>query len=422
MKTHPGRSAALVVAGVLALAGAAAAQLPAEPIGRVEVLPATLGPHWVWASDPLLERIALVDLDRGEMLGMINGGWGITTGVFPSSRPEVYLPETHYSRGSRGVRTDVVTFYDARTLAPTGEVVLPPKRANNVLPSANTALSDDDRFLAIFNMTPATSLSIVDVEHRRFTSEISTPGCALAFAAGSRRFATLCGDGALLLITLDDAGHPTSKRRTAPFFDPIADPVTEKAVRWRDSWVFVSFGGEVYRVDFSGEEPTFEAPWSLLDGVDPEESWQIGGMQHLAIHEPTGRLYSLMHRGGADTHKQAGTEVWIHDLASHERVQRIDLRGPGLTVMGVPLAFGEDWLWPFDGLYGWLVDTLTTYVGVGEIAVTPDDRPLLVTAADYSGSLGVYDALSGELLRRVISGNFATVALQAPWNGMRAEE
>ena len=45
-----------------------------------------------------------------------------------------------------------------------------------------------------------------------------------------------------------------------------------------------------------------------------------------------------------------------------------------------------------------------------------------MTAADYSGSLGVYDALSGELLRRVISGNFATVALQAPWNGMRAEE
>ena len=345
-----------------------------------------------------------------------------TTGVFPRSRPEVYLPETHYSRGSRGVRTDVVTFYDARTLAPTGEVVVPPKRASSVLPSANTALSDDDRFLALFNMTPATSLSIVDVERRRFRSEIATPGCALVYAAGPRRFAMLCGDGALLLVTLDDAGRPVSKRRTAPFFDPITDPVTEKAVRWGDSWVFVSFEGKVHRVDFSGEEPDFETPWSLLDGADPEESWRIGGMQHLAIHEPTGRLYSLMHRGGADTHKQAGTEVWVHDLASHERVQRIELRGPGLTIMGVPLAFGGDWFWPFDGLYGWLVDALTPYIGVGEIAVTPDDRPLLVTAADYSGSLGVYDALSGELLRRVISGNFSTVALQAPWNGMRAKE
>lgn len=422
MKTRAGRTAAVAVAGVLALAGPGSAELPAEPIGRVEILPATLGPHWAWASDPVLRRIALVDLDSGEMLGMINGGWGITTGVFPKNRPEVYLPETHYSRGSRGVRTDVVTFYDARTLAPTGEVVIPPKRAINVLPSANTALSDDDRFLAVFNMTPATSLSIVDVKQQRFTAEVPTPGCALVFTAGPRRFAMLCGDGALLLVSVDDAGLPISKHRTEPFFDPNEDPVTEKAVRWGNSLVFVSFGSEVHRVDLTGEQPVFEAPWSLLTGSDPEDSWRVGGIQHLAVHEPTGRLYSLMHRGGEDTHKQAGTEVWVHDLASHERVQRIELRGPGLTVMGVPLAFGEDWFWPFDGLYGWLVSLLNAYVGVGEIAVTQDDRPLLVTAADYSGSFGVYDALSGNLMRRVTSGNFATVALQTPWNGMRADE
>ncbi len=419
MKT---RTSALVLAGVFALAGAARAQLPVEPVGRVEILPATLGPHWAWASDPVLRRIALVDLDRGEMLGMINGGWGITVGLFARSRPEVYLPETHYSRGSRGERTDVVTFYDARTLAPTGEVVVPPKRAINVLPSANAALSDDDRFLAVFNMTPATSLSIVDVEQRSFAGEIATPGCALVYAAGPRRFAMLCGHGALLLVTLDDAGRVVSKRRTESFFDPLDDPVTEKAVRWGDTWVFVSFEGEVHLVDFSGEEPVFETPWSLLGDAERDDSWRIGGPQHLAVHQPTGRLYSLMHRGGADTHKQPGTEVWVHDLASHERVQRIELGGPGITFMGVPLAFGEDWLWPFDGLYGWLVDTLTADLGIGEIAVTQDERPLLVTAADYSGSLAVYDALSGEFLRRVISGNFATVALQTPWDGMRAGE
>lgn len=416
------RTPALAVAGVFALAGAAPAQLPAEPIGRVEILPATLGPHWAWASDPLLRRIALVDLDRGEMLGMINGGWGITTGLFARSRPEIYLPETHYSRGSRGERTDVVTFYDARTLAPTGEVVVPPKRAINALPSANAALSDDDRFLAVFNMTPATSLSIVDVERRSFAAEVEAPGCALVYAVGARRFAMLCGDGALLLVTLDDMGRAVSKRRTEPFFDPLVDPVTEKAVRWGNRWVFVSFEGAVHPVDFSGEEPVFETPWSLLDDADRKDSWRVGGPQHLAVHQPTGRLYSLMHRGGVDTHKQPGTEVWVHDLASHERVRRIELGGPGITFMGVPLAFGADWLWPFDGLYGWLVDTFTADLGSGEIAVTQDERPLLVAAADYSGSLAVYDALSGEFLRRVISGNFATVALQAPWDGMRAGE
>ena len=47
---------------------------------------------------------------------------------FPSlmparSRPEVYVAESFYSRGTWGVRTDVVTIYDMRILAPTGEIV-----------------------------------------------------------------------------------------------------------------------------------------------------------------------------------------------------------------------------------------------------------------------------------------------------------
>ena len=38
-------------------------------------------------------------------------------------------------------------------------------------------------------------------------------------------------------------------------------------------------------------------------------------MQHLAVHQKSGRLYSLMHQGGPDTHKEPGTELWIYDLA-----------------------------------------------------------------------------------------------------------
>ena len=405
--------------GFFCFAGPTHGELPAEPIGRVETLPATLGPHWVWASDPVLERIALVDLDRGDMLGTVDGGWGFTVGVFPEGRPEIYVPGTYYSRGSRGVRTDVVTFYDAHTLAPNGEVVLPPKRASNVLPSANNALSGNERFLAVFNMTPATSLSIVDVVKRAFVTEIPTPGCALVYTAGPRRFAMLCGDGALLLVSLDETGRLASKRRTERFFDPATDPVTEKAARWGTSWVFVSFEGLAYRVDFSETEPVFETPWSLVSEADREATWKPGGSQHLAVHEASNRLYSVMHRGGRDTHKQPGTEIWVYDLESHERLQRIALRGPGLTVMGVSMAFGEDWIWPFSRLYDWGVGLLTEELGVSIIAVTQDERPLLATTAPYTGGIGVYDALSGEPLRRVISGNFTNVALQAPWNGMK---
>lgn len=401
----------------LALAGVGRAELPVESVGRVETLTPPLGPHWAWASDPILRRISLVDLESGRMLGMVNGGWGITAALFPRDRAELYVPETHYSRGSRGERTDVVTFYDATTLAPVGEAEIPPRRAINALPSANAALSDDERFIAVFNMTPATSLSIVDAERRAFVAEVPTPGCSLAYAAGPRRFASLCADGALLLLELDAAGRALRKQRSAPFFDPLEDPVTEKAVRWGDTWIFVSFEGRVHPVDVSGAQPRFGEVWSLLDADDREASWRIGGTQHLAVHEPTGRLYSLVHQGGPDTHKQAGTELWIHDLASRERLQRIELRSPGFTYSGVPLEFGSDWVWPFDRLYGWLIDTFAAGLGIGQIAVTPDAQPLLVTAGNYSGTIAVYDALTGEFLRRVTTGNMATLALQAPWEG-----
>jgi methylamine dehydrogenase heavy chain len=395
----------------------AQAQLPIETLGHTESLSEPPQAHWVWASDPMLRRMALVDLDRGEMLGMINGGWGITSALFSRERPEIYVPETHYSRGSRGERTDVLTFYDTTSLAPTGEVVLPAKRAINALPSANAALSDDDRFVAVFNMTPATSLSIVDVEQRRFVEEIQTPGCSLAYAAGKRRFAMLCGNGAMLLVTLGPDGHALGKLRSDPFFQPREDPVTEKAVRWGDTWIFVSFEGLAHPVDLSGNEPRFEEPWPLLDDDDRADSWRVGGMQHLAVHGPRNRLYSLVHRGGSGTHKDPGTELWIYDLSTRQRVQRIELRSAGFTFMGVPLEFGQRWIWPFNRLHGWLIDTFAAGLGIGEIVVTRDDRPLLVTGANFSGSLAVYDGVSGEFLRRINTGNLATLALQAPWGG-----
>jgi methylamine dehydrogenase heavy chain len=402
-----------IVCAVL-LASTARADLPVEATGAVEVLPARLGPHWAWASDAVLRRIALVDLESGRTLGMIDGGFGVPSGLFPTRRREIYLPETHYSRGSRGERTDVVTFYDANTLFPVAEVRIPPGRAINVLSSANAALSDDERFVAVFDYTPATSLSIVDVERRSFAGEIATPGCSLAYAAGPRRFAMLCADGALLTVTLDGSGREAGRQRSQPFFDPVRDPVTEKAVRHGDSWLFVSFEGLVHPVDVSGATPRFGERWSLLGSADRAEGWRIGGQQHLALHGPTGRLYSLVHQGGPDTHKDPGTELWVHDVATRQRVQRITLRSPGFTYLGVPI--GHDWPWPLSRIQDWLI-AVVPELGIGSVAVTQDDRPLLVTGSNFSGSLAVYDGLSGEFLRRVAPGNMTTLGLQTPWTG-----
>jgi methylamine dehydrogenase heavy chain len=390
------------------LASPAWADLPVEETGRVEVLSQPAAAHWVWASDAILRRSALVDLESGRMLGMLNGGFGITLALFSPARGEIYVPETHYSRGSRGERADVLTIYDATTLAPLGEVGLPPRRAINALPSANAALSDDGRFAAIFNQVPGTSLSLVDLEARTFVAEVPTPGCSLVYGAGPRRFALVCGDGSLLTLRVGEA-EPT-KRRSRPFFDPETDPVTEKAVRIGDEWLFVSFEGRVHPVDVSGEEPRFGEPWSLLDDADRADSWRIGGSQHLAVHVASRRLYSLVHQGGPDTHKEAGSELWVYDLATRARVDRIELRNPGLSFLGEPIEPGGGWLW------GWLLDTFLG-AGIDTIAVTQDAEPLLVTGSGFSGGLALYDARSGEFLRRVYSGNLTTVALQAPFSG-----
>jgi methylamine dehydrogenase heavy chain len=98
-----------------------------------------------------------------------------------------------------------------------------------------------------------TSLSIVDVRERRFVTEVQTPGCSLVYTAGPRRFFMLCANGGALTVTLDDAGQATVAR-VQPFFDPQKDPLTEKAVRRGNEWLFVSFDGMVQPVDVSGAE------------------------------------------------------------------------------------------------------------------------------------------------------------------------
>jgi len=401
----------------LALLAAAAGAL-AVPAGADEIpwqslsLPAEPGPHWLWVGDELLHRSALFDADTGALLGMVPGGRGIIAPSRSRDGRELYLPSTYYSRGTRGARTDVVTILDASSLRTLGEVVIPPKRSEHTSWAAGSALSDDGRFLAVFNQTPASSLSIVDVAERRLAGEIETPGCGLVYAAGPRRFLSLCADGSALFVTLDERGGEATKSHGARFFDATADPVTEKAVRHGDTWLFVSFEGYVHPLDVSGAEPRSGERWSLLDAPQREQGWRIGGMQPFALHGPSGRLYALMHRGGVDTHKDPGTEVWIVDVAQRARVRRIGLRNPlasfVLEQIGVaPQGFAARSL-------GLALRVALPNPGVDRIAVTQDPEPVLLAATAFPATLAVYDARSGTHLRDVKEPAIATMMLVLP--------
>lgn len=393
-------------------AHAAPPELAPEAVGRVNALPEQPGPHWFWLSDILLHRTAVFDADRGELLGTISSGTaGVGFVISPQFAPdhrEIYLPETYYSRGVRGERTDVVTVYDARTLQPAAEIAIPPKRAEYFPGNASSTLSDDGRFLAVFNLTPASSLSIVDVKTRQFTAEIALPGCALVFAAGPRRFFSLCANGEALVVRIDDAGHEAGVARTAAFFDGQQDPVTEKAVRRGTQWLFVSYAGVVHPVDVGGEQLTFGATWPMMTDADRQASWRIGGAQHLAMHGPSGRLYALVHQGKVDTHKDPGTEVWVYDIASQQRVQRIPVLNPLLSFVGLQGGL------PRDGWTRWALAKVLPNPGVDRILVTQDEHPVMVVSASLPPTVTVHDAQTGAVLREVSEPGLAGSLLTAP--------
>lgn len=328
----------------------------------------TLGPwepHWVLALDanfPYLtaNKAMLVDGDGLDMLGMLSTGYQANVEVSPDRR-EIYAIETYHSRLTRGERTDVVTVYDARTLFPVAEIEIPPKRFLVVIKRHVTGLTPDGRFLLVFNMTPATSVSVVDVAQRRFVGEIETPGCSLVYPGAPRRFSMICADGSLLTVTLDESGHEVEKRRSPRLFDPDDDPVFEHTALVGSRMFMVSYEGKVYEVDLSGSAARLVASWSLLNDEDKAQSWRPGGWQLVSVHRD-GTLYVLMHQGGRWTHKHPGSEVWAYDTATRRRIARTTLEHPANSIL-----------------------------------VTHDDDPLLFALSEH-GTLQAYRVNAGQYL------------------------
>jgi len=351
--------------------GAPPAPLPADPQGIVAALPAA-SQHWVWVNDFVFPHMTdgqalLVDGDSGRFLGMLSTGFGFSRLVISKDGQTIFSPETYFSRGTRGTRTDVVTVYDPAHLAPVGEIIVPPKRSSNMPMMGDAGLTDDGHFLLIYNFTPAQSVTVVDASSRKLVGEIETAGCALIYPTGARSFFSICADGSLLNVHLDGAGHAVSRDRTARMFDVARYPVTEKGVRVGNTWLFVTYSGVMYPVQSTRDGGlTPGAKWPLLSAADQAQQWRPGGLQQLAAHAGLNRLYSIMHRGGPETHKDPGREVWVYDLASHARLQRLALKNDS-----------------------------------GAIQVTRDSKPLLFSAFIESTTLDVYDATSVEYLRSV---------------------
>jgi methylamine dehydrogenase heavy chain len=354
------------------LAGSAGAELPSDSARGPEVatLPVPASKHWVWVNDFVFPHMAdgmayLIDGDSGRYLGTLSTGFGFAHLLLSRDGKVIYSPETYFSRGTRGKRTDVVTLYDPGTLEATGEIAIPPKRASNMPMIANQVLTDDERFLLIYNFNPAQSVTVVDTKLRKFVREIETPGCALIYPTGPRSFFSVCGDGSLSLVVLDDSGA-AHQRRTQPLFDMARDPITEKPVRIGNVWYFVSFAGRIYPLHAGAQQASMGPSWWLTSDSERKAAWRPGGLQQLAANPQKSRLYAIVHRGGVETHKDPGKDVWVYDVSTQQRVQQFVLKNLATSIQ-----------------------------------LSSDTQPLLYSISLERTDLDIYDAASGKLLRSV---------------------
>lgn len=298
----------------------AEAQLQPEQAGVATLPP----PADSWFMVKSSDGTYIFDGATGEMQGLMSHQWYTPAVVTLAARGEAYYVESFYSRGVRGTREDVLTVVDMKDLTPKAEIDIPDKTATLSF-RRHIGLLGDDRHLAIFNMTPAQSVSIVDVVDREFVGELSTPGCAIIMPAGDRAFLMICGDGTLQYIALDRDGKEIERSRTEAFFDVDTDAVFDKPVFTGGGWLLVSFNGVAYEVTEKDGRVRVAEGWPMLTDEDVEEKWRPGGGQPFTVHRGSSLLYVLMHQGGVDTHHDPGSEVWVYDLQRRQRVGRMPL-------------------------------------------------------------------------------------------------
>ena len=114
-------------------------------------------------------------------------------------------------------------------------------------------------------------------------------------------------------------------------------------------------------IDLSGTEPQVGDEWSLIN--DEAGGWRPGGLAVTGT-DSSGRMYVLMHPEGYEgSHKDPGVEVWVFDVETRRRVDRIALELPAIS-----------------------------------IGLTRDENPLLL-ATNINLEVDVYQVSSGELLR-----------------------
>ncbi len=328
-------------AGAVAQAEPVAPPLPIEPTGVIETLPRSYPPSWFLVHDAAFfhmgdGKVYLIDTAADTLAQQVKGTFNVSLiGNIAQSagRAEIYATETFHSRGSRGDRLDVLTIFDQQTLAPAGEVILPTGKRFVGMPQRYALLLlNDDRWLGVANFSPATSVTLIDLDSREIIGEIPTPGCVLVYPTGKRGFSSLCADGRFMSTELNADGSVSKQTRTDAFFDSDGTPIFERPAVIGTTAYFPSIAGLVYPVDLSGPVAKVGDPWNLVPEGERAEKWAPAGIG-LIDRDDQGRFYIIMHPDASNgSYQGGGPEVWVYDAAAKKRVQRIKLQAWGLSL------------------------------------------------------------------------------------------
>ena len=330
----------------------------------------------------------------GKSVRIVNGDTGQIEGEIPAANDSnlrtagdgsrIYLGESLFTHGNRGARLDLLSIYDGKTLNLEKEIELPGRLiVADKLQSLELNQSGTKAY--IYSMQPAASVTWVDLTKQAVGGTVEVPGCALVFPWGDSGFASLCADGSLATILIGESG-PAKITHSKPFFDVANDPIFDNSVadRATNRVVFLSYTGLVFSATL-GATPVIEKPWSIqrAAGQQPagtgieELAWRPGGIQPMAWHKDSDRLFVLMHPGNYWTHRAGGTEIWVLNIKSHALLARF-------PVLDKPGSTAAD---------------LRTY-STKSICVSQHDKPLLFLLNSTGGDT-VMDATTGEVLRKI---------------------
>lgn len=259
--------------------------------------------------------------------------------VLPKSGDLAYITSSYWERAARGKRTDVLEIWDVPTASQVGDAIeLPPRLALRGNDKTMAALSADEKWLLLQNATPATSVSIVDMQARKFAAEIPLPGCfgVHPLVSATNRFVALCGDGTFVTVGFDAKGKSTGMQRSSEIFSADQDPLFTYSVREGDTLYFVSFLGTMYEVDVSGATAKLVERYSLTEGLDG--GWRPGGEQILA-YVPEAKIVHVLMRPNSKEgdHREPSSEVWAVNVETNKVISRSTVTSAtGMTYAPLP--------------------------------------------------------------------------------------